>query len=61
MEKLTEEQLIQFEELISKKIGVIGSPERIAFEQKILEYQAYKKQLKYKKPNPYFNSKRKFK
>jgi hypothetical protein len=61
MEKLTPEQLVQFEELINKKIGEPGSLERIRFEEALLRYKQDQKIAKYRKPNPYFNSKRKFK
>ncbi len=61
MEKLTEEQLIQFKELLDKKIGVVGSPERVAFEMAVLKHKMEKKAAKYRKPNAYYPSKRKFK
>jgi len=57
----TPEQLAQFEELINKKIGEPGSPERIAFEMRVAQYKADKKAAKYRKPNPYYSPKRKFK
>jgi len=56
--KLSEEEATKLEELISKKIGEPGSPERVAFEMRVTQYKADKKIAKYRKPNPYFAGKR---
>lgn len=61
MEKLTPEQLVQleqFKELLDKRFGEPGSPERVAFEMRVTQYKADKKIAKYRKPNPYFAGKR---
>lgn len=59
--KLTPQELFGLEDLISKNIGIPGSPERIAFELRVAQFKADKKAAKYRKPNAYYSSKRKFK